>query len=87
MVQISGKELFNGSSQGWIQLLYFLSELTVWTPFVLSREIRTLQDDKNCSLTSLNSLRKAHTQLTHMEMFILTADECYSYIAKDVFAR
>lgn len=38
MVQILGKELYNGSSQGWIQLLYFISELIVQTPFVLTGE-------------------------------------------------
>ena len=87
IIQILGKELCNGSSQGWIQLLYLISELIVQIPFVLSGEKCTLQDDTNCSLTSLISLWKAHTQLTHMEVFILRGDECYSYIAKDVFAR
>lgn len=38
MVRILGKELYNGRSQVWIQLLYFTSELIMQSLFVLSGE-------------------------------------------------
>lgn len=83
MVQILEKEHHNVNSQGWIQLLYFVSELMVQTPCYSER-------NKPCRpihLTSLNSLQEVHIQLTHLKMLILRGDEFYSYIAKGVFQK
>lgn len=38
MVRMLGKEHHNIDSQGWIQLLYFISELMVQIPYVLKEK-------------------------------------------------